>query len=48
VPDNLVGRNFTLEGRVAAEVADAETAISRLNTEGTSLVNTEALARILL
>ena len=48
VPDPLVGRNFTIEGEVAADIADAEAAIARLNVEATSLVDTEALARILL
>lgn len=48
VPDRLVERRFTLDGDVAAEVADAETAIARLNLAGASLVNTEALARMLL
>ncbi|HUY10215.1 MAG TPA: Fic family protein [Candidatus Dormibacteraeota bacterium] len=48
VPDHLVGRAFTIEGGVAADIADAEAAIARLNVEATSLVDTEALARILL
>ena len=48
VPDMLVGRNFTLDGEVAADIADAEAAIARLNVEAVSLVDTEALARILL
>jgi Fic family protein len=48
VPDPLVGRNFTIDGEVAADIADAESAIARLNVEATSLVDTEALARILL
>jgi Fic family protein len=48
VPDPLVGRGFTLDGGVAADVSDAESAIARLNVEGSSLINTEALARILL
>jgi Fic family protein len=48
VPDPLVPREFALEGEVAADVADAEAAISRLNVEASSLVDTEALARILL
>jgi Fic family protein len=48
VPDMLVGRNFTFDGAVAADVADAEAAIARLNVEAVSLVDTEALARILL
>ena len=48
LPDTLVGRSFSLDGRVAAEVAEAETAMACLNVEAASLVNTEALARILL
>src|ERR1035438_2461821 len=48
VPDHLVGRSFTFDGEVAAEIADAEIAIPRLNAEATALVDTEALARILL
>ncbi|MRS12980.1 MAG: Fic family protein [Actinobacteria bacterium] len=48
VPDPLAGRRFVLDGDVAADVADAEAAIVRLNAEGAALVQTEALARILL
>jgi len=48
IPDHLVGRSFTIDGEVAADLADAEAAIARLNVEATSLVDTEALARILL
>lgn len=48
VPDRLVGRSFSLDGEVAAAVAEAEAAIIRLNSVATSLVDTEALARILL
>ncbi|MGH7608979.1 MAG: Fic family protein [Candidatus Dormibacteria bacterium] len=48
VPDPLVGRKITLDGSVAADVADAEAAIAHLNAEATALVDTEALARILL
>jgi Fic family protein len=48
LPDALVGRRFTLEGDVAADVADAEAAIVRLNANAAALVDTEALARILL
>ena len=48
VPDPLVGRAFVIEGDVAADIADAEAAITRLNVEATSLVGTESLARILL
>lgn len=48
VPDLLVGRGFLLDGAVAADVTDAELAIAKFNTEASSLVSTEALARILL
>lgn len=48
IPDALVGRRFALDGNVAADIADAEAAIARLNAEATALVDTEALARILL
>ena len=48
LPDPLVDRRFTLDGDVAADIADAEAAITRLNAEATALVDTEALARILL
>ena len=48
VPDKLAGRPITLDGDVAADVADAETAITRLNLEASALVDTEALAQILL
>ncbi len=48
VPDPLLGRQFTLDGDVAADIADAEAAIARLNAAANALVDTEALARILL
>lgn len=48
LPDPLVGRRFLLDGDVAADVADCEAAINRLNAEAPALVDTEALARILL
>ena len=48
LPDHLVGRRVTLDGEVAADVADAEAAIARLNAEASALADTEALARILL
>jgi Fic family protein len=47
-PDLLTGRHFTLEGDVAADVADAETAVARLNAQASALADTEALARLLL
>jgi Fic family protein len=48
VPDPLAGRSFVLDGGVAADVADAERAIQRLDSEAETLVGTEALARLLL
>lgn len=48
VPDLLAGRAFALDGDVAADIADAEAAIVRLNAQASALVDTEALARILL
>jgi Fic family protein len=48
VPDRLIGRRFTLDGGVAAEVSGAEAALAQLNIEAAALVDTEALARILL
>ncbi len=48
VPDELQGRAFVLDGDVAADIAEAEAAILRLNANATALTNTEALARILL
>lgn len=48
VPDQLVGRAFTFDGLVAADIADAERAINRLDTSALALSNTEALARLLL
>ena len=48
LPDLLSEREFTLQGDVAADVADAEAAIVRLNQDAATLVDTEALARLLL
>jgi Fic family protein len=48
VPDRLADRVFRLDGEVAADVADAEAAIARLDTRVAALTDTEALARILL
>lgn len=48
LPDPLSGRSFLLDGTVAADAADAETAIARLNGEAGTLIDTEALARLLL
>ena len=48
VPDALVGRVIRLDGDVVADVTEAEAAITRLNREAATLVDTEALARLLL
>ena len=47
-PDPLVGRPILLDATVAADVADAELAIARLDTHAVALTNTDALARLLL
>lgn len=48
LPDFLTGRQLALDGQVSADVAEAETAIAMLNANTSALVDTEALARILL
>lgn len=48
LPDILTDRQLTLAGDTAADVADAEAAIVRLDTEAKALVDTEALSRLLL
>jgi Fic family protein len=48
VPDPLAGRAIRLDGDVVADVTEAEAAIVRLNREAATLVDTEALARLLL
>lgn len=48
VPDRLMQRVFLLNGDVAADIADAENAIARLDAHAVVLTNTEALARLLL
>ena len=48
LPDLLAGRNFTLDGDVAADVSEAGAALVRLNTSGSALAGAEALARLLL
>jgi Fic family protein len=48
LPDPLIGRQVTLDGQVSADVTEAEAAIATLNVSATALVDTEALARILL
>lgn len=48
VPDPLMGRRIALDGDVAADVTDAETAMARFEAQAIALADTEALARILL
>ncbi|SRR5216683_442726 len=48
VPDTLDGRRLVFNGDTAADVADAERAIAVLDAQASTLVDTEALARILL
>lgn len=48
LPDPLMGRPLSLDGTVAADIADAEAAITRFNLERSALANSEALARLLL
>lgn len=48
VPDLLVGRSFVFDGATAADVADAEANVGRLNAAAVTLADTEALARLLL
>jgi len=48
LPDPLIGRHITLDGDTAADVTDAETAVTRLNMEARGLVDSEAMARLLL
>ena len=48
VPDLLVRRPVRLDGDVAADVAEAEAAISRFDAQAIALADTEALARLLL
>ncbi len=48
LPDRLTGRRFSFDAPVAADIADAERAISRLDMQAKALGDTEALARILL
>ena len=48
LPDPLAGRRFAFDGDVAADVADAEADLVRLNEAVGALADTEALARLLL
>lgn len=48
VPDLLAGRDFSLSGVTAADVSDAERAVEQLNRTATALIDSEAVARLLL
>ncbi len=48
VPDSLNGRKLMFEGSTTADIADAERAIAVLDAQASTLVDTEALASILL
>ena len=48
LPDFLAGRRFAFDGDVAADVADAEADLVRLNEAVDALADTEGLARLLL
>jgi Fic family protein len=48
VPDLLTSRKIVLDGDTAADIADAERAIAVLDAQASTLIDTEALARILL
>ncbi len=48
IPDALTGRDIALSSETAADIADAERAIAVLDTTASTLLDTEALARILL
>lgn len=48
VPDTVADRSIRLESDVAADVADAEASLAAFNASAVTLVDTEALARLLL
>jgi len=48
LPDPLVGRAFSLDGPVAADVADATAAVTRFDVVAEALTSSESLARLLL
>ena len=48
LPDHIANRPIRLAGEVAADVADAETAVALFDQHAAALANTEALARLLL
>ena len=47
-PDPLAGRPFLLDGAAAADVADAESALTRFDASASALGGADALARLLL
>jgi Fic family protein len=48
VPDLLTDRSLALRAETAADIADAERAVQRLNSEARGLADSEAIARLLL
>jgi Fic family protein len=48
VPDPIAGRPISLSGETAADVTEAELAVERLNASASGLVDSEAIARLLL
>jgi Fic family protein len=48
IPDPIAGRPISLSGETAADVTEAELAVERLNTSASGLVDSEAIARLLL
>lgn len=48
VPDRLTDRAFTFRAETAADIADAERAVERLNADARGLADSEAVARLLL
>lgn len=48
VPDLLADRSLALRAETAADIADAERAVARLNAEARGLADSEAVARLLL
>lgn len=48
VPDDLADREFLLNSETSADVGDAERAIYRLNEQPNALLDSEAVARLLL
>ena len=48
LPDPIANRRFIFDSLASADVADAERAITKLDSHASTLANTEALARLLL